>query len=240
MLQKSYGTSVLPVEAGLCTVFYCTFLEKLLFLTQLTHFIVYFYFLSELPIWRLTPATRNIFDVWLDHGDHLHHANNHRVFLWTLLYEINRSKKWKQAVPVFFHHIYWCFGKQSIKSILKISTLPIGLFWGSCVFTGWLFHVLAASLCQCCLFNNVLLIQQDGLQVPDGGWDDWVIHVVHTKHAVEAKYFCAVTVDWRPTGIINFLLRLRQSRPDEPLSIEILARFHSNLAAFWKDDWTFL
>ena len=54
---------------------------------------------------------------------------------------------------------------------------------------------------------------QDGLQVPDGGWDDWMIHEVHTKHAVEAKYFCAVTVNWRPIGIINLLLCLETISP---------------------------
>ena len=111
--------------------------------------------------------------------------------------------------------------------------------WCRTILKGWtlcLLHrkadpVQAAALCH--LLKDVLL------QVPDDGWDAWMIHVLKPKHAVEAKYFCAVAVYWRPTWIINFLLRLRQSRPDEPLSIEISARFHSNLAAFLKRWLTF-
>ena len=58
-------------------------------------------------------------------------------------------------------------------------------------------------------------LQHGLLQVTDDGWYDQMIHVPNQLFW-EAKYFCAVAVNCRPS-YLNFLLRLRQSRPDEPL-----------------------
>ena len=54
---------------------------------------------------------------------------------------------------------------------------------------------------------------------PTGEW--WCFRCLigwctNTKYSVEAKYFCAVALNCRPS-YLNFLLRLRQSCPDEPL-----------------------
>ena len=58
--------------------------------------------------------------------------------------------------------------------------------------------------------------------------------------AVETKHFFAVTLKWKPNLVFILLLYMRKSRPDESQSLEMSARFHSNLAAFRKDDWPFL
>ena len=68
------------------------------------------------------------------------------------------------------------------------------------------FGVLVAALAH---------LQHGLLQVTDDGWYDQMIHVPYQLFW-EAKYFCAVAVNCRPS-YLNFLLRLRQSRPDEPL-----------------------
>ena len=55
-----------------------------------------------------------------------------------------------------------------------------------------------------------------------------------TCKAVETKHFFAVTLNWMPTLVLNLLLHLRKSCPDESLSLEMSARFHSNWATYCR------
>ena len=75
---------------------------------------------------------------------------------------------------------------------------------------------LSDPVSSCCSLSTgwLILFQTSApcLWVANGDWNASMIHV----HAVEAKYFCAVTVNCRPS-YLSFLLRLRQSCPDEPL-----------------------
>ena len=50
-----------------------------------------------------------------------------------------------------------------------------------------------------------------------------------TEYAVEAKYFCAVAVHCRPS-YLSFLLRLRQSCPDEPLKHRNIGKIPQQLS----------
>ena len=80
-------------------------------------------------------------------------------------------------------------------------------FWNS---TGLLFYVLAAALVHP---RPGLLQQSSGsclsccsLCTGNWWWLEWLM--TEHKHAVEAKYFCAVAVNCRPS-YLSFLMRLR-------------------------------
>ena len=87
----------------------------------------------------------------------------HAHFMWYLeTNNIVKIRNWQLFILYLFLHQLW-----------KIKATQFPLY-------RWANLIQAAALC---------LLQQDGLQVPDGGWDEWVIHVVHTKHAVESETF---------------------------------------------------
>ena len=111
-------------------------------------------------------------------------------------------------------------------------------------------------------FRNMLLHtgqlfsphQDPGLPLQQGGalptgpflFVKWCIcsHVSCFSFAVETKHFFAVTVNWKPARVFGLLLHMGKSCPDESQSLEMSARFHSNLAAYclmfydwiWDDD----
>ena len=60
----------------------------------------------------------------------------------------------------------------------------------------------------------------------------WNAPLIWFIKAVETKHFFAVTLNWKPNLVFILLLYMRKSRPDESQSLEMSARFHSNLAAF--------
>ena len=98
-------------------------------------------------------------------------------------------------------------------------------------------------------FRNMLLHtgqlfsphQDPGLPLQQGGalptgpflFVKWCIcsHVSCFSFAVETKHFFAVTVNWKPARVFGLLLHMGKSCPDESQSLEMSARFHSNLAA---------
>ena len=80
-------------------------------------------------------------------------------------------------------------------------------------------------LCSPCLFHRIsdrvqiaalTHLQHGGLLQVRPWWLRCLNESCTIQNSVEAKYFCAVAVNCRPS-YLNFLLRLRQSCPDEPL-----------------------
>ena len=70
-------------------------------------------------------------------------------------------------------------------------------------------------------------------------WWDSMYHSCDMYNPVDTKHFCAAKVI-EDLVIINLLLRERKSCPDESLSIEMSARFHSNWATHCTNDLPFL
>ena len=65
---------------------------------------------------------------------------------------------------------------------------------------------------NCCSYSSSTWWTSTG----DWWWLRCLNESCKIQNSVEAKYFCAVAVNCRPS-YLNFLLRLRQSCPDEPL-----------------------
>ena len=157
------------------------------------------------------------------------------------------SRKWKSRLRVLylkqsnamFYRIsifsVFCMHYASLTNSLSLSlALLLSFksatlcFWNS---TGLLFYVLAAALVH----------PRPGLQQQSSGsclsccslctgnwwWLEWLM--TEHKHAVEAKYFCAVAVNCRPS-YLSFLLRLRQSCPDEPLKHRNIGKIPQQLS----------
>ena len=82
-------------------------------------------------------------------------------------------------------------------------------------------------------FSWLLLFLGLVLQVSDDA-RFYVPNVQWLAKAVETKHFFAVTLNWIPTWVFNLLLHKRKSRPDESLSLEMSARFHSNWATYCR------
>ena len=101
--------------------------------------------------------------------------------------------------------------------------------------------------CCICLYNwdlcPICCPASSSTRCPSTGdwwWQNVFAPLIWLVKAVETKHFFAVTLNWKPNLVFILLLYMRKSRPDESQSLEMSARFHSNLAAFRKDEWPFL
>ena len=121
--------------------------------------------------------------------------------------------------------------------------------WNKQLFTQWIFKINAITSTLNWLWNSSkpLLHPQVNwshlsccstppLMLPCPSGRRWCLILYNscllTYKAVETKHFFAVTLKWIPTLIFNLMLHMRKSRPDESLSLEMSARFHSTLATF--------
>ena len=128
---------------------------------------------------------------------------------------------WNNQIPCFIK--YYSF--QGFAYSLHLKQPPLSLSTLPLLKILQLWENLNTQFCSC---TGSLILSQGAalcLQVTHGDWDDWMIHV----HAVEAKYFCAVTVSCRPS-YLSFLLRLRQSCPDEPLKHRNIGKIPQKLS----------
>ena len=148
------------------------------------------------------------------------------------IYALSNTSLQTYAVKCMFSCTWYI--KQTTVCIIKKLRYSLQLsFWNNsenlcnmpCTQVNWSFSWLLLFL------GLVLQVSDDArFYVPNVQW---------LAKAVETKHFFAVTLNWIPTWVFNLLLHKRKSRPDESLSLEMSARFHSNLAAFWNDNLPF-
>ena len=66
----------------------------------------------------------------------------------------------------------------------------------------------------------------------------WWLKCLNNLCTVEAKYFCAVAVNCRPS-YLNFLLHLRKSCPDEPLKHRNIGKIPQLSHILWLNNFSF-
>ena len=136
----------------------------------------------------------------------------------TILYEMKSSYMVSPVHTGLVHFLYMfiplCLKHETNNSLLnkiyKIisATSILNLLENSC--NPCLIHRLTDWSCPICCST-----QPSRMSCPSGEW--WGCLILYDALKLwKAKYFCAVADNCRPS-YLNFLLRLRQSRPDEPL-----------------------